>query len=540
MQPQEPPATTAAATRIRRALVSVSDKRHLEPFARALAEEGIEILATGGTRRVLEAAGIRTREVADITGFPEMMNGRVKTLHPRVHGGILALRGDPGHEASMQEHGILPIDLVVVNLYPFEATVEKPGVRREEAIEEIDIGGPSMVRSAAKNHEHVAVVVDPTDYGRVMDGLARHGGTLSRELRRELAAKAFAATAAYDAAISRWLHEADSPAEAAWPETWTFAGKKVLDLRYGENPHQRAAFYRSPRARPPSLPTAENLGGKQLSYNNLIDLDAALALALEFERPFACVVKHNNPCGAACGDDLARALADAWAGDPLSAFGSVLAANRTVDVACARFLVSENRFVEAIVAPSFDAEALDLLRTGAKWGKNVRLLACGQVVASERASDPRAVEVRPLSGGFLVQTPDRVPDEAARFRVVTRAAPSEADLASLAFAMRVCKHVRSNAIVLAQGERVVGVGAGQMSRVDSVRIAVHKAGERARGSVLASDAFFPFPDGVEAAMDAGVRAILEPGGSVRDDEVQAACEARGVPLVFSGVRHFRH
>ncbi len=545
MNPTNPP----TSTRIRRALISVSDKRHLESFARALAESGIEILATGGTRRALETAGIATRDVAEVTGCPEMMNGRVKTLHPRIHGGILALRGEPAHEAAMREHGIAPIDLVVVNLYPFEATIEKLGVKREEAIEEIDIGGPAMVRSAAKNHEHVAVVVDPSDYGRVQDELQRLEGALSRELRRELAAKAFATTAAYDAEISRWLFEEDALAAPAWPETWTFTGRKLLDLRYGENPHQRAAFYRSPRARLPSLAAAENLGGKQLSYNNLIDLDSAVALAREFDRPFVCVVKHNNPCGAASGDTPAQALADAWAGDPLSAFGSVLAFNRPVDGASARFLVSENRFVEAVAAPSFEPDALKCLRTGAKWGKNVRLLACGPMArgapgASDARGGPGAsaatFEVRPLAGGFLVQSPDRVPDERGRFEVVTRTAPSDADVASLVFANRVCKHVRSNAIVLAKGERVVGVGAGQMSRVDAVRIAVHKAGGEARGSVLASDAFFPFPDGVEVAIEAGVRAILQPGGSVRDEDVKKACDARGVPMVFSGVRHFRH
>jgi phosphoribosylaminoimidazolecarboxamide formyltransferase/IMP cyclohydrolase len=519
-----------------RALISVSDKTGLEGFARVLDSLGIELLATGGTRKLLTGAGIPVREVSEVTEFPEMMDGRVKTLHPRVHGGILALRDESSHVSAMEAHAIPPIDLVVVNLYPFEATVAREGVQRAEAIEQIDIGGPSMVRSAAKNHRYVTIVTDPEDYGRVLDELQENGDT-SAELRRELALKAFSLTARYDAAISRWLFEEDRTEETAFPDAYTLTGAKALDLRYGENPHQAAAFYRSSDTAGPSLASAEFLGGKALSYNNLVDLDAAVALACEFAEPFACVVKHNNPCGAACGDDLASALADAWSGDPLSAFGSVLAFTRPVDAATATFLVSENRFVEAIAAPSFAEDALELLRTGAKWGKNVRLLACGPI-GPETAST--GSEVKRLAGGFLVQDADVSDEGNGNLDVATKSAPNDAQVASLLFANKVCKHVRSNAIVVAKDRRVLGVGAGQMSRVDSVGLAIGKAGDEVGGSVLASDAFFPFPDGVEKAMDAGVAAIMQPGGSMRDSKVVEACDARGVPMVFTGIRHFRH
>jgi phosphoribosylaminoimidazolecarboxamide formyltransferase/IMP cyclohydrolase len=532
-------------TKIARALISVSDKTGLENFARQLAQMKVELLSTGGTYKALKQAGIAVREVSDYTGFPEMMHGRVKTLHPKVHGGILALRDDPTHVAAMKEHAISGIDLVVINLYPFEATVAKEGVARADAIEQIDIGGPSMVRSAAKNHRFVGIVVDPSDYGRVLDDLNRHGGALSDELKRALAVKAFQTTARYDAAISSWLFAQelrDGLQSDPYPESATVVGTKVMSLRYGENPHQTAAFYRSPSSLPgalePSLATAELLGGKQLSYNNLVDLDAALALAKEFDEPFVAVTKHNNPCGAAAAPAIARALEQAWAGDPISAFGSVLAFTRALDLACAEFLVSGNRFVEAIIAPSFDGDALALLTQKPKWGKSVRLLACGPIGPSTR--DARELELKKLVGGFLLQQRDLAAEGAREAKVVTKAAPTSEQLASLFFANQVAKHVKSNAIVIASGTEVLGVGAGQMSRVDSVRLAVHKSGARAKGSVLASDAFFPFPDGVEAAIDAGVTALLQPGGSVRDAEVVAACDARGAVMVFTGVRHFRH
>ena len=523
--------------RIQRALLSVSDKTGLESFARMLRESGVELLATGGTKRRLQEAGIEVVEVADVTGFPEMMDGRVKTLHPRVHGGILALRENDGHVAAMREHGIAPIDMVVVNLYPFEATVAKEGVTRAEAIEQIDIGGPSMVRSAAKNHRHVAVVTDPGDYGRVLDAMQSNDGALPEALLRELALKAFSLTARYDAAISRWLAAQEGEGNGP-PSGYSLAGVRTRSLRYGENPHQTAAFYEVSGCTGPSVGSADFLGGKELSYNNLVDLDAALKLAMEFARPFVCVCKHNNPCGAAAADEIADALADAWSGDPLSAFGSVLAFTRPVDLASARFLVSENRFVEAIIAPDFDEDALALLRTGAKWGRNVRLLAAGPIGPDERL---RAEwECKPLAGGFLLQGPDLAAEGAGDLRVVTKAAPTPDEAAGLLFANLVAKHVKSNAIVIAKGERVLGVGAGQMSRVDSVKLAVGKAGDEVQGAVLASDAFFPFPDGVEEAMAAGVSAFLQPGGSMRDAAVIAACDGAGASMVFTGVRHFRH
>jgi len=529
--------------RIQRALISVSDKTGIENFARNLAQMGVELLSTGGTFAALKKAGVPVREVSEHTGFPEMMDGRVKTLHPKVHGGILALRDHPGHTGAMSEHGIAPIDLVVVNLYPFEATVAKSGVTRAEAIENIDIGGPSMVRSAAKNHRFVAIVTDPADYGRVLDEMQKGAGALSDEFRRELAARAYALTARYDAAIAGWMFEeerASGAATARFPETFALAGVKVADLRYGENPHQLAAFYRtvSPAgAREASLATAEVRNGKQLSYNNLVDLDAALALAREFEEPFVAVCKHNNPCGAAAATTIHEALTQAWEGDPVSAFGSVLSFTRALDLTSAEFLVSGNRFVEAIVAPSFDEDAFRLLVEKPKWGKNVRLLAIGEL---SRPRDPREVEVKKLVGGFLVQERDLSAPTPAECKTVTRRSPDAQELSGMLFAERVAKHVKSNAIVIAKGTRVLGVGAGQMSRVDSVHMAVRKSGDRVRGAVLASDAFFPFPDGAEMAMEAGVTALLQPGGSLRDPEVIATCDRHGAAMVFTGVRHFRH
>jgi phosphoribosylaminoimidazolecarboxamide formyltransferase / IMP cyclohydrolase len=531
--------------RIERALLSVWDKTGLEGFARSLSQMGVELLSTGGTYKSLREAGVPVREVSEYTGFPEILHGRVKTLHPKVHGGILARRDDPAHRAALLEHAISGIDLVVVNLYPFEATVAREGVTREEAIEQIDIGGPSMLRSAAKNHAFVGVVCDPADYGSVLDELQKHHGGLTDALRRRLALKAFSATSRYDAVISRWLQRQelrDGAAGDPYPDDYCLAGRKVATLRYGENPHQSASFYRvgstAAGAREPSLATAEVLGGKALSYNNLVDLDAALALAKEFAEPFVAVTKHNNPCGAAAAPAIESALEKAWAGDPLSAYGSVLACTRPLNRACAEFLVSGNRFVEAILAPSFDGDALELLVHKPKWGKNVRLLACGAFGPASR--DSEELELKQVVGGFLLQQRDLKAETPADLKRVTQAAPDEPQIASLLFANRVAKHVKSNAIVIASGSEVLGVGAGQMSRVDAVRLAVHKAGDRVRGSVLASDAFFPFPDGVEAAIAAGVRAILQPGGSVRDDEVIAACDRAQVPMVFTGTRHFRH
>ncbi|MDP6761379.1 MAG: bifunctional phosphoribosylaminoimidazolecarboxamide formyltransferase/IMP cyclohydrolase [Planctomycetota bacterium] len=528
-------------TKIRRALISVSDKSNIENFARALSQMGVELVSTGGTHAKLSAAGIPVREVSDVTGFPEMMNGRVKTLHPMVHGGLLALRDEPSHLQAMESHGIGPIDLAVVNLYPFEETAAREGVTRSEAVEQIDIGGPSMVRSAAKNHRFVGIVTDPGDYGRVLDEMERLEGGLSDELRRELAVKAFALTARYDAAISRWLFEQECEAGLApspFPETFAVAGRKVSELRYGENPHQSAAFYRASAGEEPSAASAEVLSGKALSYNNYVDLDAALALAKEFDEPFVAVTKHNNPCGAAGAEAIEDALAMAWEGDPLSAFGSVLAFTRPVNLASAEFLVSGNRFVEAIIAPSFEEDAFDLLTGKPRWGKSVRLLACGEFGPRTRSAGD--IEMKKMVGGFLLQERDLTACAWEDCTVKTQEQPDSDQIEGLLFAEKIAKHVKSNAIVLTKGRRVLGVGAGQMSRVDAVRMAVHKAGDEVAGSVLASDAFFPFPDGIETAVEAGVGAILQPGGSVRDEEVIAACDRVGAVMVFTGARHFRH
>jgi phosphoribosylaminoimidazolecarboxamide formyltransferase/IMP cyclohydrolase len=525
---------------IHRALLSVSDKAGLENFARQLHDYGVELLSTGGTYKALDAAGIPVVEVSSHTGFPEMMDGRVKTLHPMIHGGILAVRDNTDHAAAMDEHAISPIDLVVVNLYPFEETIAKEGSTRAECVEQIDIGGPSMVRSAAKNHKFVSIVTEPEQYSEVLGEMQSHDGGMTLEFRRVLAQKAFARTAAYDAAVASWLFAQDrgdaSEDASPFPDSVASAGKKVLDLRYGENPHQAAAFYSTDPVQEPCVAHSEVLSGKALSFNNLVDLDAAHALAAEFEEPFVAVIKHTNPCGAAVGSTISEALERAWSGDSLSAFGSVLAFTRPVDLASAKFLVEGNRFVEAIVAPDFDDDAFEHLTQKPKWGKNVRLLSCGAFGPSLR--EEGGLEWKRLTGGFLVQDRDLTAETA--FDGVSEAKASSAQLEELAFANRIAKHVKSNAIVLTSERTVVGVGAGQMSRVDSVRLAAHKAGDRAAGSVLASDAFFPFPDGVEAAIDAGITAIVQPGGSRRDDEVIAAANAKNVPMVFSGVRHFKH
>ena len=523
---------------IRRALVSVSDKSGLVPFARALAERGVVLLSTGGTLRALAAEGIPVVGVEEYTGSPEVMDGRVKTLHPRVHGGIL-MRGRVD-EVDLARLGGEPIDLVVVNLYPFEATVAKAGATHPEIIENIDIGGPSMVRSAAKNHARVAVVCDPEDYTAVLAEIEA-GGEVSATTRRRLATKAFAHTAAYDGAIAAYLSSipdeadlaADHPAREAYPRFLTQAFERAYSLRYGENPHQTGAFYRDRREAAGALASAESLGagGKELSFNNLVDVDAALEAVREHDGPAAVVVKHTNPCGVALGDDLATAYRAAREADPVSAFGGIVALNRGVDLATAKLLAET--FLECVVAPSFAPEALEVLRAK----KNLRLLATGAWLAA----DHRELTWKRIGGGIVVQDRDATgAGEIARAKVVTKRAPSAEELAALDLAWRVCKHVKSNAIVLAKGRATTGVGAGQMSRVESVRIACGKAGEAAKGSVLGSDAFFPFPDGVELAVSHGVTAVAQPGGSVKDADVIAAADAAGIAMVLTGVRHFRH
>ena len=521
--------------KVQRALVSVYEKRGVVEFARGLASLGVEILSTGGTADLLRRAEVPVVEVSEATGFPEMLDGRVKTLHPAVHGGILARRDLPAHMEALGKHGIRPIDVVVVNLYPFEATAAKEGATHGEIIEQIDIGGPSMIRSAAKNHASVAVICNPGRYEEVLAALKAGGGEIPEDLRLDLAREAFRTTARYDAAIASWLAERTGP----FPQFYSPLFEKVSDLRYGENPHQRAALYRENGFDGVSLATGEVLWGKELSFNNLLDLDAGLALVHEFAGPAVSVIKHNNPCGAAEADALKDAFAAAAAGDPVSAFGCVLACNRVIDPPTAEAIASPGSFVEAIVAPGFAGGALDLLTRRQSWGKNVRIVKVGELASAPRARGSR--NHQRIAGGLLAQDYDQMllPTGPGP-KCVTKRAPTEEETKDLLFAWTVGKHVQSNAIVLAKGRALVGVGAGQMSRVDSSEIAVRKAGERARGASLASDAFFPFPDGLEVAARAGVTAVIQPGGSRNDTAVIDAANAAGVAMLFTGMRHFRH
>jgi phosphoribosylaminoimidazolecarboxamide formyltransferase/IMP cyclohydrolase len=529
---------TERLRRVSRALISVSDKSGLVEFARALAAEGIELVSTGGTRKALADAGLPVLEVSEVTGFPEMMDGRVKTLHPKIHGGLLAIRDNADHAAAMRSHGIAPIDLLVVSLYPFEATVAK-GADFETCIENIDIGGPAMIRAAAKNHAEVAVVVDPSDYAVVLTELRQHGGATTLALRRKLAAKAYARTGVYDAAISNWF--ADQLSDPA-PAFRAIGGHLLEPLRYGENPHQSAAFYRTSDLRP-GVATARQVQGKKLSYNNINDTDAAYECVAEFDpqRTAACViVKHANPCGAAEGASLIEAYRKALACDPVSAFGGIVAVNRKLDAEAARAIT--DIFTEVIIAPEASEEAIAVV--GAK--KNLRLLI------ADGLPDPRAagMTVKSVAGGLLVQSRDNAVVDDMKLKVVTRRAPTNAELTDLAFAFRIAKHVKSNTIVYAKDRATVGIGAGQMSRIDSARIAARKAEDAAKaaglqtpltkGSVVASDAFFPFADGLLAAVEAGATAVIQPGGSVRDDEVIKAADDHGIAMVFTGTRHFRH
>jgi len=514
---------------IQRALISVSDKTGLEPFARGLVAAGVEIFSTGGTRSFLLKLGIEARDVARYTGFPEMMEGRVKTLHPKIFGGILCRRDHAEDMQSVNEHEIATLELVVVNLYPFEQTIARPGVTRDEAIENIDIGGPSLVRAAAKNHAFVAIATSPEQYGEILAEVAAGGTTLV--LRQRLAGAAYATTAAFDTAISGWF--AGSP--DAFPPTHSIWLAKQADLRYGENAHQKAAVYVDRAAHGVSLVKARQLNGKKLSYNNLLDLDNAMAIVRSLAEPAATVIKHNNPCGAAIGTDLAEAARKALDGDPLSAFGGVLALNRVVDAATAELLATPGLFIEAIVAPDFEPAALQILTTRPKWKANVRLMAAGSLDAP-----PATINYRHIEGGMLVQEADVLPDPESEWKVVTQLAPPAELMADLRFGWGIVRHVKSNAIVLAKGRSLIGCGAGQMSRVDSVEIAIGKAGPRAAGSILASDAFFPFADSIAKAAAAGVSAVIQPGGSVRDDEVIASCNQHGIAMIFTGRRHFKH
>jgi phosphoribosylaminoimidazolecarboxamide formyltransferase/IMP cyclohydrolase len=507
--------------KIRRVLISVTDKTGILDFARALAGLGAELISTGGTARLIRESGIAVRDVSDVTGFPEMLDGRVKTLHPKIHGGILAIRGNAGHERALAEHAIAPIDMVVVNLYRFEEAAARPDASLEDLIENIDIGGPATIRSAAKNHRDVAVVVSPADYDAILTELRANDGALSTGTHWRLAKKAFRTTADYDAAISARLEQVDS--EGPLPLDLNLRAPKLMDLRYGENPHQQAALYGRPGA---GIAGGEKLHGKELSYNNLVDLDAAYQLAVEFSAPAVAIVKHTNPCGCAEQDSLAAAYRKALECDPVSAYGGVIGVNRAVDEETAREIAK--LFVEAIAAPDYSPEALAILTAR----KNLRLMRV-------HAGDDRLV-VKSISGGYLAQTADRATLERSQAVVKSQRQPSEEEWKALEFGWKVAKHVKSNAIVYARAGQVVGVGAGQMSRVDSARFGAMKAILPLAGTAVASDAFFPFADGVEEAAKHGATAFIEPGGSMRDADVIAAADRLGVAMVFTGVRHFRH
>jgi phosphoribosylaminoimidazolecarboxamide formyltransferase/IMP cyclohydrolase len=516
--------------KISRALLSVSDKTGVVDFAAGLVELGVEILSTGGTARLLRESGLKIRDVSEVTGFPEMLDGRVKTLHPKVHGGILAVRSDPEHQKQVAQHGIEFIDLVAVNLYPFEKTAAKPGVTFEELIENIDIGGPSMIRSAAKNFQDVTVVVDSADFSLVLDELRGNRGSISRETRARLARKAFATTAAYDGAISTTLQRwADG---VALPERLHLNYRKTLDLRYGENPHQQAALYVDPATGGRGLASAPQLQGKELSFNNLVDLEAAWRLVREFDEPTTVIIKHTNPCGVASAPTLAESYQRALDVDPVSAFGSVIAINRRMDAETAEAMCK--LFVEAVVAPGYEPAALERLAEK----KNLRLLDMLMTSGEEEG-----LQLKAIGGGLLVQSPDTLGARHQDWKCVTERQPTESEKRGLVFAWRIVKHVKSNAIVYAREGVLVGVGAGQMSRVDSVRLGATKARElkhSLEGTVVASDAFFPFPDGVEEAAHFGASAVVQPGGSVRDKEVIEAANRMGLAMMFTGVRHFRH
>ena len=515
---------------VRRALLSVSDKAGVLELARALSSRGVEILSTGGTARLLAANGVAVREVASYTGFPEIMDGRVKTLHPKIHGGLLGRRGVD--DAVMAQHGIAPIDLLVVNLYPFAQTVARPGCSYQEAIENIDIGGPAMLRAAAKNHESVLVVVDPADYPQLLKELDTHQGGSDVATRARLAAKAFAHTAAYDTMVAAYLAPQEST--ASFSATLPLVFDKVQDLRYGENPHQRAAFYRDPAARGASISRAEFLQGKDLSYNNIADADTAIECVRQFAAPACVIVKHANPCGAALAATPLEAYERAYRTDPTSAFGGIIAFNRALDAATAR-AITERQFVEVLAAPSVDPDATQVLA-----GKpNVRVLALGNLAAPAAAGP----ELRSVTGGLLVQSRDLEDLPEGELCVPTRRKPSPGELLDLRFAWTVCRFVKSNAIVLARDRATIGVGAGQMSRVYSTRLAAMKAADEklaVAGSAMASDAFFPFRDNLDVAAGFGVRSVIQPGGSVRDAEVIAAADEHGMAMVFTGMRHFRH
>jgi phosphoribosylaminoimidazolecarboxamide formyltransferase/IMP cyclohydrolase len=519
---------------VKRALLSVSDKTGLVEFARALHEEfSIELISTGGTARFLREQGLPVKDVSELTGFPEMMDGRIKTLHPKVHGGILSIRDNPQHQAAMEKHGILPIDLVCINLYPFEQTVSRANVTLEEAIENIDIGGPAMIRSAAKNNRFVLVVTSPERYEKVLGDLREHKGCSCGKHRLKQAQRAFAHTGEYDAKIAEYLARTLERDPGTMPAAMNVALHKKQDLRYGENPHQKAALYTHRQPGEASVAFATQHHGKELSYINLLDADAALSCVKEFSEPAACIVKHATPCGAAIARDLATAFSKAFASDPLAAFGGIVALNRNVDLATANAITSIDKLLEVIVAPGYAADALELLRT--RW-KNVRLLEVGPLSDFDRSE----LHMHKIVGGYLVQERDLLGVDEANWMVASARQPTASEMQDLKFAWLVCKHVKSNAIAIAKDGMLLGAGAGQMDRPSAARLAVGKAGNRIRGAVAASDAFFPFPDAPQLLLDAGVTAIIHPGGSVKDNETIELVNKMNAALVLSGQRHFKH
>lgn len=511
----------------KRAIISVSDKTGVVDFARELVALGYEIVSTGGTFKTIQEAGIPATYVTEVTGFPEILGGRVKTLHPFVHGGILAMR-TPEHLAQLEDLGIVPIDLVVVNLYPFRQTIAKPDVTLADAIENIDIGGPTMVRAAAKNNKYVAIVVNPERYGMIIDML-KAKGEIDEKTRLELAAEAFTHTAEYDSFISNYLKEQTGFGEK-FPDVAILAGEKIQDMRYGENPHQGAAFYRSLGAKGVCVATAKQLHGKELSYNNIVDLNAALELVKEFSEPAAVVIKHTNPCGTSIGENICDAYQKAYACDSVSAFGGIVGLNRMVDAAAATEM--SKTFLEAVIAPGFTPEALEVLTKKA----NIRLLETGEFAGTSY----NGLDVKRVNGGFLLQDADNQAEDSSAWQVVTDTQPTPEQWEELGFAWRVVKHVKSNAIVVTKDKQAIGVGAGQMNRVGSANIAFAQAGEKANGAVLASDAFFPFRDTIDQAAKAGIKAIVQPGGSIRDEESIQAANEHGIAMIFTGTRHFRH
>lgn len=507
------------------ALISVSDKRGIVSFAKGLKYLGYKIISTGGTAKALREAGVEVTPVAEVTGFPEMLEGRVKTLHPKIHAGILARKTEE-HLKQLADQGIEPINLVVVNLYPFRETIAKEGVTLEEAIENIDIGGPSMVRAAAKNYERVAVVVNPDWYEEILEQL-RTAGEVNQKTREKLALEAFTHTASYDLAISNYLGKVWEKED--FPQHWFLEGEKIQDLRYGENPHQKAAFYGINRLREGTIASAEKLQGKELSYNNLVDLESAWSIVSEFNKPASVIIKHTNPCGASIGQDLLESYIRAFASDPISAFGGIVGFNQEVDKITANEI--SKTFLEAIIAPSYSEDALKILSEK----KNLRLISMGYKPAAAKE-----YWVEPVSGGFLVQERDTAKVSAENLQVVTKKAPTEEQIEELLYAWKIVKHVKSNAIVITKDKQILGVGAGQMNRVGAARIAIEEAKAQIRGAILASDAFFPFSDTVEVAAKAGITAIIQPGGSIRDEDVIAKANEYGIAMVFTGIRHFKH